>query len=144
MIGQIVIGFIAGLLARVAMPGPARGRILTPVLIGISGSLVGGFITQNLLGATFGAVLLLAIYRLSKTQFSPASKELSSRYRAMREWLGLGKDGGKTGLDVLQVIAAASIPVMVVVVGALFNVAQSRSQQSVEEQRARSQQAVED
>jgi uncharacterized protein YjbI with pentapeptide repeats len=65
-----------------------------------------------------------------------ASNEHKSRSQAFWEWLGLGKGGEKTGLELLQVIAAISIPVVVVIMGAIFTASQSRSQQQVEEQRA--------
>ena len=72
----IVIGLIAGALAKFVMPGPDPGGIIVTILIGIAGAFVGGFITQNLLGmggggfiwtilvATLGAIILLAVYRL--------------------------------------------------------------------------------
>ena len=72
----IVVGLIAGILAKLAMPGPDPGGIIVTILIGIVGSFVGGFITQRIFGfgsggfiwsllvATLGAIILLAIYRL--------------------------------------------------------------------------------
>jgi uncharacterized membrane protein YeaQ/YmgE (transglycosylase-associated protein family) len=58
----IVIGLIAGVLAKWVMPGPDPGGIIITVLIGGQG------ITQISLGsilvATLGAIILLAIYRL--------------------------------------------------------------------------------
>jgi len=71
----IIIGLIAGALGKLIMPGDDPGGIIVTILIGIAGALVGGFITQNLLGmggggfiwtiivATIGAIILLAIYR---------------------------------------------------------------------------------
>ena len=44
----------------------------------------------------------------------------------------------------LQVLAAVSIPVAVVIVGSIFTASQSRSQQQAEEQRAQAQQAIEE
>jgi uncharacterized protein YjbI with pentapeptide repeats len=58
--------------------------------------------------------------------------------------LGFGKGGEKTGLDLLQVLAALSIPVVVVVMASNFTASQSRSQQEAEEQRARAQQHAEE
>jgi uncharacterized protein YjbI with pentapeptide repeats len=63
-------------------------------------------------------------------------KEQTSRWSRFREWLGLGGTGEKTGLDLLQAVAAISIPIVVVVMGAIFTRAQSESQQKAEEQRA--------
>ena len=72
------MGLIAGMLAKIAMPGPDPGGVFLTIAIGIVGAIVGGFVVNNLLGgpdvtgfnltsilvATFGSVILLAIYRL--------------------------------------------------------------------------------
>jgi uncharacterized membrane protein YeaQ/YmgE (transglycosylase-associated protein family) len=77
-VALIVIGLIAGVLAKWVMPGPDPGGVIITILIGIAGAFVGGFIVQSLLGgpeitrislgailtATLGAIVLLAIYRL--------------------------------------------------------------------------------
>ena len=70
----IIIGFIAGLIARVLSPGPndPKGFLLTTVL-GIVGAFVATFIGQSigwyrldqgagLIGATVGAVIVLFIW----------------------------------------------------------------------------------
>ena len=72
----IIIGFIAGLIARFIIPGPNNpsGFILTTVL-GIVGSIVANFIAEkagwadngegmSLLSGVVGAVVLLLIYHL--------------------------------------------------------------------------------
>jgi uncharacterized membrane protein YeaQ/YmgE (transglycosylase-associated protein family) len=74
----IVVGLIAGILAKWVMPGPDPGGIVVTALIGIVGAFIGGW-ALNLLGfagsmgsfslgsilmATLGAIVLLAIYRL--------------------------------------------------------------------------------
>ncbi|MBA2510596.1 MAG: GlsB/YeaQ/YmgE family stress response membrane protein [Rubrobacter sp.] len=76
IIGAIIIGGIAGALAKLIMPGDDPGGIIVTILIGIAGAFVGSLITVNLLGmggggfiwsiivATLGAIILLAIYRL--------------------------------------------------------------------------------
>ncbi len=74
---MIVVGLIAGVLAKWIMPGPDPGGIIITILIGIAGAFIGGFIAQRLGGPgltqvgitsilveTLGAVLLLAVYRL--------------------------------------------------------------------------------
>ena len=74
---MIVVGLIAGVLAKWVMPGPDPGGIIITILIGIAGAFVGGFIVQafggpkltevgvgSILISTLGAVLLLAVYRL--------------------------------------------------------------------------------
>jgi uncharacterized membrane protein YeaQ/YmgE (transglycosylase-associated protein family) len=73
----IVVGLIAGLLAKLVMPGDDPGGLILTTLIGIAGAFVGGLIAQflggagvtginiwSILVATLGAVILLAIYRL--------------------------------------------------------------------------------
>jgi len=73
----IFIGLIAGALAKFIMPGKDPGGIIITILIGIAGSLVftylGQFLgfyesgeTAGFIGATIGAIILLAIYRLFK------------------------------------------------------------------------------
>jgi uncharacterized membrane protein YeaQ/YmgE (transglycosylase-associated protein family) len=73
----IVVGLIAGLLAKLVMPGDDPGGLIVTTLIGIAGAFVGGLLVQflggagvtginiwSILVATLGAVVLLAIYRL--------------------------------------------------------------------------------
>ena len=77
ILAWIVVGLIAGVLAKLIMPGDDPGGIIVTILIGIVGAFVGGFVV-NLLGgagvsgfniwsilvATLGAIILLDIYRL--------------------------------------------------------------------------------
>jgi uncharacterized membrane protein YeaQ/YmgE (transglycosylase-associated protein family) len=77
IIAWIVVGLIAGVLAKLIMPGDDPGGFIVTILLGIVGAFVGGFVV-NLLGgagvsgfnlwsiivATLGAIILLAIYRL--------------------------------------------------------------------------------
>ncbi len=75
----IVVGLIAGVLAKWVMPGDDPGGIILTIIIGIVGAVIGGYILRFLgLGAGggtgawigtiiagfIGAVILLAIYRL--------------------------------------------------------------------------------
>jgi uncharacterized membrane protein YeaQ/YmgE (transglycosylase-associated protein family) len=74
----IVVGLVAGVLAKIAMPGPDPGGILLTIVVGIAGAFLGGFIFQvlglgepiftelslgSIVVATLGAILLLVIYR---------------------------------------------------------------------------------
>jgi uncharacterized membrane protein YeaQ/YmgE (transglycosylase-associated protein family) len=79
ILGWIVVGLIAGALAKWIMPGKDPGGIFVTILIGIAGGLVGGFISSrlglggsgnfvNILVATAGAILLLWIYRMMKSR----------------------------------------------------------------------------
>ena len=77
ILAWIVVGLIAGALAKLIMPGDDPGGIIVTILIGIVGAFVGGFVV-NLLGgagvsgfniwllmvATLEAIILLSIYRL--------------------------------------------------------------------------------
>jgi uncharacterized membrane protein YeaQ/YmgE (transglycosylase-associated protein family) len=71
---MIIIGLIAGAIAKLIMPGRDPGGIVATILLGIAGSLVGGFLanalgmgngdhTAGLIGSVIGAIILLAIYR---------------------------------------------------------------------------------
>ncbi len=89
ILGWIVFGLIAGVIAKAIMPGRDPGGCIVTILIGIAGSLLGGFIGHYLLGygtggrgdvsdltkpgflmslvlAVVGAIILLVIYRLIK------------------------------------------------------------------------------
>ncbi len=74
IITWIIIGGIAGALAKLIMPGDDPGGIIVTILIGIVGAFVGGFLTSlvgigsggfiwTIIVATIGAIILLAIYR---------------------------------------------------------------------------------
>lgn len=76
IIGAIVLGVIAGYLARALMPGRQSMGFLMTIVLGIAGALVGFFIFTELfgigdndkfdlgglIGAVIGAMLLLFIY----------------------------------------------------------------------------------
>jgi uncharacterized membrane protein YeaQ/YmgE (transglycosylase-associated protein family) len=49
VIGWIVLGFLAGLLAKAIMPGAQRMGIILTTVLGVAGALLGGF-----LATTFG------------------------------------------------------------------------------------------
>jgi len=77
IIWTILIGLFAGALAKFIMPGKDPGGIIVTILIGIAGSFVftylGKFLgiyqegeTAGFIGATVGAIILLAVYRLVK------------------------------------------------------------------------------
>ena len=73
IIGWIIVGGIAGALAKLIMPGDDPGGFIVTILLGIAGAFIGGFLA-GLIGlgggfiwtiilATIGAIILLAIYR---------------------------------------------------------------------------------
>ncbi len=74
----IVLGLIAGAIAKALMPGKDPGGIIVTMLIGIVGALIGGYIGNLITGqglngfglwsivlAVVGAMLLLWVYRLT-------------------------------------------------------------------------------
>jgi len=71
----ILIGLIAGAIARAIMPGRDVSGCIVTILLGIGGALVAGFLGQELgwyepgegagfLAAIVGAMLILFVYRL--------------------------------------------------------------------------------
>jgi uncharacterized membrane protein YeaQ/YmgE (transglycosylase-associated protein family) len=70
-IWMIVIGAIAGAIAKLIMPGKDPGGIIVTIILGILGGVVGGWLFSMLgldgsgiIGAIVGALLLLFIYRM--------------------------------------------------------------------------------
>lgn len=76
ILSWVVVGLIAGLLAKFIIPGKDPGGILITILLGIGGGFLGGYIASKLgigtvnaldlssiLIATGGAILILIIYR---------------------------------------------------------------------------------
>jgi uncharacterized membrane protein YeaQ/YmgE (transglycosylase-associated protein family) len=78
ILAWIVVGLVAGAIAKFLMPGDDPGGIIVTILLGIAGAIVGGFIAVALgisngvddfdIGtivlAVLGAMLLLGVYRL--------------------------------------------------------------------------------
>ena len=73
--GWIVIGALAGILAKAIMPGRDPGGCIVTILLGIGGALLAGFIGNavgwysqgqagGFIAATLGAILILFLYRL--------------------------------------------------------------------------------
>ena len=71
----ILIGLIAGAIAKALMPGRDPGGCLMTIVIGIAGAVLAGFLGEQLgwygrgegagfLAAIVGAIIILAIYRL--------------------------------------------------------------------------------
>ena len=77
LLWMCIIGLIAGALAKLIMPGKDPGGIIVTMLLGIAGSLVGGYLGRaagwyqpgegaGLIMSVVGAIVLLVIYRLFK------------------------------------------------------------------------------
>jgi uncharacterized membrane protein YeaQ/YmgE (transglycosylase-associated protein family) len=82
-------GLVVGALARLAVPGPDPMPLWTTVVLGIAGSVLGGFLAGLLLGADAyawafpaavgGASLLLALHRRfvqRRPLFGPRARRL--------------------------------------------------------------------
>ena len=79
ILGWIVLGLLAGAIAKAILPGNDPGGIIVTMIIGIVGALLGGFLAQLIfdtstvdkffeistwLTAIVGAIILLVAYRL--------------------------------------------------------------------------------
>jgi uncharacterized membrane protein YeaQ/YmgE (transglycosylase-associated protein family) len=79
IIGWIVLGLLAGAIAKAILPGDDPGGIIVTMIIGVVGALLGGFLAQVIFGnntvdeffdistwltAIVGSIILLLIYRL--------------------------------------------------------------------------------
>ena len=79
IIAFIILGLLAGIIAKWILPGDDPGGIIVTTLIGIGGALLGGFLAGAIfdadpldeffdistwLTAIVGAIILLGIYRL--------------------------------------------------------------------------------
>ena len=78
IIAFIILGLLAGAIAKAIMPGDDPGGIIVTTIIGVVGALLGGFLASALFGAhpldefsdvstwltaIVGSIILLAIYR---------------------------------------------------------------------------------
>ncbi len=76
MIAVIVIGLIAGGLAKLLSPGPNPGGIIATILLGIAGAVLASFLGRavgwysspgdgpGIIASVIGAMLVLGIYHL--------------------------------------------------------------------------------
>jgi len=78
IIGWIILGLLAGVIAKAMLPGDDPGGLIVTALIGVVGAFIGGFIAKALgfvdpideffdlstwLGAIIGSIVLLLVYR---------------------------------------------------------------------------------
>ena len=84
IIGWIVIGGLAGAIAKLLMPGRDPGGFIITALLGIAGAVIGGFVGRAMglyapgepagfLMSTAGAVVLLFIYHMLRR---PATRSI--------------------------------------------------------------------
>ena len=86
IIGWILLGLVAGVIAKAILPGDDPGGIIVTILVGIAGAFIGGLIAKALgfgdpideffdlstwLAAIIGAIILLIIYRMIVGRRSP-------------------------------------------------------------------------
>lgn len=76
IVWTLIVGLVAGALAKMVMPGKDSGGIIATMLLGVAGSFVAGFLGKALgwyseisegpgiLASIVGAIVLLGIYRL--------------------------------------------------------------------------------
>jgi uncharacterized membrane protein YeaQ/YmgE (transglycosylase-associated protein family) len=78
ILAWIVLGLIAGIVAKALVPGRDPGGCIITIVIGIVGALIGGWLStllgfgglaggldlRNLVIATLGAIVLLVLWRL--------------------------------------------------------------------------------
>jgi uncharacterized membrane protein YeaQ/YmgE (transglycosylase-associated protein family) len=74
MLWTIVIGLVAGAVAKLLMPGKDPGGILVTILLGIAGAVLANLLgrlvgwyqpgeSAGFIAATLGAILVLLLYR---------------------------------------------------------------------------------
>ncbi len=75
IIGTLVVGLIAGVIAKLLMPGKDPGGCIITILLGIAGAFVATYLgkllgvyepgdTAGFIGATIGAIIILWLYRI--------------------------------------------------------------------------------
>jgi uncharacterized membrane protein YeaQ/YmgE (transglycosylase-associated protein family) len=78
ILSWIVVGLVAGVIAKLLLPGRDPGGCIITMLIGIAGAILGGFLVGLFVGgnvitgvnvttilvAVLGAIILLLLYRL--------------------------------------------------------------------------------
>jgi uncharacterized membrane protein YeaQ/YmgE (transglycosylase-associated protein family) len=77
LLGVIIIGFIAGAVAKLVMPGKDPGGFIITIVLGVAGALLATFLgrligwyqqgeSAGFIAAIVGAVILLVLYRFYK------------------------------------------------------------------------------
>jgi uncharacterized membrane protein YeaQ/YmgE (transglycosylase-associated protein family) len=72
---MIIFGLVVGVIAKFLMPGKDPGGIIVTIVLGVLGSLLGGFIFNAIgigsgeryagfIGSVIGAIILLILYRM--------------------------------------------------------------------------------
>lgn len=95
ILSWIVFGLVAGVVAKVIMPGKDPGGIIVTMLLGIGGAITGGLLAwavgfggisafdfRSLTIAIFGAVILLIGYRYVATKTITCSFDIADAVTA--------------------------------------------------------------
>ena len=79
IIAFLILGLLAGIIAKAVLPGEDPGGIIVTMLIGVAGALIGGFLAAALFNAhplddffdistwitaIIGSIILLVVYRM--------------------------------------------------------------------------------
>ena len=75
ILGTIIVGLIAGVIAKLLLPGKDPGGCIITILLGIAGAFVATYLgkflgiyepgeTAGFIGAVIGAVIILLLYRM--------------------------------------------------------------------------------
>ena len=75
IVGTLIIGFLAGLVAKLLMPGRDPAGFIITIVLGVGGAFLATWLGQELgwyrpgqtagfIGAVAGAIVILAIYRV--------------------------------------------------------------------------------
>lgn len=77
LIWLLIVGLIAGALAKLIMPGKDPGSIFVTMLLGVGGAFLAGFLGRaiglyrdpgsgpGIIASIVGAVIILAVYRIA-------------------------------------------------------------------------------
>jgi uncharacterized membrane protein YeaQ/YmgE (transglycosylase-associated protein family) len=79
---MIIFGLVVGFVAKLLMPGRDPGGFIVTIILGILGSLLGGFLFNAIgigsgeryagfIGSVIGAIILLIIYRMIVKRRTP-------------------------------------------------------------------------
>lgn len=99
IVSLVIVGAIAGFLARLLVPGPDPLSVPKTILLGVVGSFIGGFLAwaifgkdldegalqpSGIIGSIIGAVVALLIYRAVTRRSGSTRPHTSNRVRTHR------------------------------------------------------------
>ena len=105
----LFLGFVAGYIAKLIMPGPDGGGVVMTIILGIVGAVVGGFIGRYFLGypmissfdniagtipsfifSIIGAIVVLALYRLATGRRITA--QFAEKWKTLKQGVGFARN----------------------------------------------------